>query len=59
MTKKKKKRRNSQSQLGQRLLISQVEHGSMLSDSDLHGHWRCDIIYDIYNILDPLASIMK
>lgn len=28
-------------------------------DSDLHGQQRCDIIYDIYNILDPLAGIMK
>lgn len=34
-------------------------HIGMPSDSDLHGHRRCDIIYDIYNILDPLASIMK
>lgn len=34
-------------------------HRGMPSDSDLHGHRRCDIIYDIYNILDPLASIMK
>lgn len=28
-------------------------------DSDLHGQQRCDIIYDIYNILDPLVGIMK
>lgn len=34
-------------------------HTDMPGDSDLHGHRRCDIIYDIYNILDPLASIMK
>lgn len=34
-------------------------HADMPGDSDLHGHRRCDKIYDIYNILDPLASIMK
>lgn len=34
-------------------------HADTPGDSDLHGHWKCDIIYDIYNILDPLASIMK
>lgn len=34
-------------------------HGDVPGDSDLHGHRRCDIIYDIYNILDPLAGIMK
>lgn len=35
---KKKKSEISPSQLGQRLLNSQVEHGSMRSDNDLHGH---------------------
>lgn len=34
-------------------------HTDMPGDSDLHGHRRWDIIYDIYNILDPLAGIMK
>lgn len=53
------KKWNSKSKLKQHLLNYQAKHGRMLSDSDLHGQWRCDIIYDIYNILDPLASIMK
>lgn len=34
-------------------------HKPLPGDSDLHGQRRCDIIYDIYNILDPLAGIMK